>query len=67
MYICICKQVTDRQIHKAVLMGDVSNMRELRKCLGACDQCGKCGSEAKKVLGEALKERTLLDLHGATV
>jgi bacterioferritin-associated ferredoxin len=48
-------------------MGDVSNMRELRKCLGACDQCGKCGSEAKKVLGEALKERTLLDLHGATV
>jgi bacterioferritin-associated ferredoxin len=66
MYVCICKPVTDHQIRKAVFNHDVSNMRQLRTCLGACEQCGKCGTEAKRVLTEAMKERAMLEQHGVT-
>ena len=63
MYICICKKVTDRQIRKAVLEQSVNSMRELRSCLGACDQCGKCAAEARNILKESASERVLLENH----
>jgi len=63
MYICICKKITDHQIRKAVLEHSVNNLRELRSCLGACDQCGKCAADAKNILKESAKERMVLDNH----
>lgn len=65
MYVCICKSVTDHQIRKSVLNREVSTLRELRRCLGACDQCGKCAQEAKKLIGETVRERTELEQFGA--
>lgn len=65
MYICICKNVTDHQIRKAVYERDVSNVRELRACLGACDQCGKCARDARDVIREAAAEKTMMESHGA--
>lgn len=65
MYICICKNVTDRQIRNAVYEGNVSNVRQLRTRLGACDQCGKCARDAKNVIAEAVSEKKLMESHGA--
>jgi bacterioferritin-associated ferredoxin len=65
MYVCICKSVTDHQIRKSVLNHDVSTLRDLRRCLGACDQCGKCAPEAKRLIGETVRERSELERFGA--
>ncbi|MFM8333041.1 MAG: (2Fe-2S)-binding protein [Candidatus Methylumidiphilus sp.] len=65
MYICICKNVTDRQIRKAVQNGHVSNVRDLRSCLGACDQCGKCARDAREVIRDAVMERAMMESRGA--
>ena len=65
MYICICKNVTDRQIRQAVYQQDVSSIRELRACLGACDQCGKCVRDARDIIRGATSERMMLESHSA--
>ena len=49
MYICICEQVTDKQIKTAIKQG-ASCMRDLRKELGIASQCGQCGRCAKDLL-----------------
>lgn len=56
MYVCICKNVTDGQIRKAVCEQGVNNLRGLRRELGACDQCGKCASEARQLIRSCLME-----------
>lgn len=53
MYVCICKAVTERQICKAVSEGAV-RMNELRRDLGVCSNCGKCGPRVQGVLRESL-------------
>jgi bacterioferritin-associated ferredoxin len=49
MYLCICRQVTDRDIHEAVAQG-ACRMRDLRTQLGVRAQCGKCADRAHAVL-----------------
>jgi len=61
MYICICKNVTDRQIRQAVYERDVSNLRQLRQCLGACDQCGKCARDAKEIIRDTAAEKNMME------
>jgi bacterioferritin-associated ferredoxin len=53
MYVCICKAVTERDIHEAVTEGCYS-MRHLRQSLGVCSGCGRCGHSALEVLRCAL-------------
>ncbi len=65
MYICICKKVTDHQIRKAVFERGVSNVRQLRACLGACDQCGKCVRDAREIINDAISEQRVLESHSA--
>jgi bacterioferritin-associated ferredoxin len=60
MYICICKKITDHQIRHAVLEQNVSNLRQLRGCTGACEQCGKCGPDAWAIIREANAEKNAL-------
>ena len=55
MFVCICNQVTDKQIRQAAeegLCSFESLSAELK--VGTC--CGKCKSCAKKVLREAMQE-----------
>lgn len=52
MYVCICRQVTDRDIRDAVAQG-ACRMRDLREQLGVSMQCGKCANCAHAVLKEA--------------
>jgi bacterioferritin-associated ferredoxin len=53
MIVCICNNVSDRDIRKAVAAG-MSTMRELRQNLGVATCCGKCDSCARQVLRECL-------------
>ena len=55
MYVCICKAVTDRQIREAVSEG-AATMRDLRRELGVCAGCGKCGRDARVILRESLED-----------
>lgn len=56
MYVCICNQVTDREIRAAVYAG-ASRLRDIQQELGVAAQCGKCGQMAKCILKETLAER----------
>ena len=56
MYVCVCKAVTDRQIHQAVGEG-VCTLRQLRDRLGVAAGCARCAECARDVLQQALLER----------
>lgn len=53
MYVCICNQVTDREIHGAARLG-VSTMDELAETLGVGTCCGRCRDCAHQVLQEGV-------------
>jgi len=55
MFVCICNQVTDRQIRQSVAEG-VNNFEALAAELKVATCCGKCKNCANKVLREALLE-----------
>lgn len=55
MIVCVCHNVSDHKIRKAVEDG-VSSMVELRKELSVGTCCGKCHSCAKGILRDALSE-----------
>jgi bacterioferritin-associated ferredoxin len=55
MYVCVCNEVTDHQIRKAVREGATS-VRELHRELKVASQCGKCASTARCVLEVTLAE-----------
>lgn len=56
MYVCLCHNVTDKDIRHLVHTEGVTSMRELREQLGVATQCGKCSRCAKEVLQEAVSE-----------
>lgn len=56
MYVCLCRNVTDKDIRQLVHTEGVTSMRELREHLGVAMQCGKCSRCAKDVLQEAVCE-----------
>jgi bacterioferritin-associated ferredoxin len=58
MYVCICQQVTDREIQQAVSLG-ATRMRDLTKHLGVASNCGRCAETAKCVLQDALAEERM--------
>ncbi|MGY8527120.1 (2Fe-2S)-binding protein [Paracidovorax citrulli] len=49
MYVCICNQVTDREIKGAAALG-VSTLDELAETLGVGTCCGRCRECAQQVL-----------------
>jgi bacterioferritin-associated ferredoxin len=55
MFVCICNQVTDKQIRQAAEDGHRSfKSLSVELNVGTC--CGRCKSCAKKVLREAIQE-----------
>ncbi len=63
MYVCICRQVTDRQIREAAESG-CGSVRELGRQTGLGTQCGRCACMARDMLREFRSEqhRRLADL-----
>jgi bacterioferritin-associated ferredoxin len=52
MYVCICNEVTESQIMRAVEEG-VRNLRELQAYLGILLECGRCARDAHSLLRES--------------
>ncbi|WP_431604117.1 (2Fe-2S)-binding protein [Candidatus Methylocalor cossyra] len=52
MYICICNRVTDGEIRRAMDQRGPCTLRDLRRELGVCSQCGKCAPEVRRLLRE---------------
>ena len=53
MYVCICHEVTDRDIKHAANRG-ASSMKDLRESLNVSSSCGRCSSSVKELLKESL-------------
>jgi bacterioferritin-associated ferredoxin len=49
MIVCVCNNISDREIRQAVDLG-ISSMAELHRELGVGTCCGKCVSCAREVL-----------------
>lgn len=53
MIVCVCNNISDREIRQAVDLG-LNSMSDLRKELGVGACCGKCVSCAREVMHEHL-------------
>lgn len=56
MIVCICNNVSDKAIRKAVDAG-VTSMTQLRTQLEIGTCCGKCNSCARTILRESVEDR----------
>lgn len=54
MYVCICNNVTERDIHQAVSAG-ARSLECLERELAVSTCCGQCRCFADEVLNEALR------------
>ena len=52
MYVCICKRITDSQIHEAIGRG-ARNLQDLSRELGVATGCGQCACFAAEMLEDA--------------
>lgn len=58
MIICVCNNISEREIQQAVELG-VTSMSELHNDLGVATCCGKCFACAKHVLNESLESNAI--------
>jgi bacterioferritin-associated ferredoxin len=49
MIVCVCNNISDREIRQAIDLG-LTSMDELRRDLGVSTCCGRCEAYAEKVL-----------------
>lgn len=61
MIVCVCNNVSDRQIRQAVDAG-MTSMTELRDNLGVAACCGKCNACARQILRECLEDKAEAEL-----
>lgn len=54
MIVCVCNNISEREIHQAVELG-LRNMTQLKRDLGVATCCGKCHDCARQVLHASLK------------
>lgn len=55
MYVCLCNQVTDRQIREAARNG-CRRLEDLRGQLGVSACCGSCADMAEELLEESASD-----------
>jgi bacterioferritin-associated ferredoxin len=66
MIVCVCNNVSDKAIRKAVEQSGVRTYIQLQRVTNAGTCCGKCSSCAKQVLNESVEqyeEAMLADLQ----
>lgn len=54
MFVCLCQNVTDGDIRRAMREKGLSTLREVREALGVAAQCGRCARCARQVIAEEL-------------
>lgn len=64
MYVCICRQITDRDIRERCQDG-VTTFSELRTELGLASDCGRCGRYAREIIAEVASAAKGHALHYA--
>jgi len=52
MYVCICKRITDHQVHDAIGRG-ARSLEDLGRELGVATGCGQCACFASEMLERA--------------
>jgi bacterioferritin-associated ferredoxin len=57
MIVCVCNNISDREIRQAVDLG-LTSMADLYQELGVGTCCGKCVSYARQVMHEHLDSKT---------
>ena len=65
MIVCVCNNISDREIRQAIDLG-ISSVAELHRELGVGTCCGKCVSCAREVLHEHLERKAqtvVTELH----
>jgi bacterioferritin-associated ferredoxin len=53
MIVCVCNNISDREIRQAMELGSTT-MEELRRDLGVATCCGQCFSCAEEILNQHL-------------
>ncbi|MES2259865.1 MAG: (2Fe-2S)-binding protein [Pseudomonadota bacterium] len=53
MIVCVCNNISDREIRQAIDFG-ITSMDELRRDLGLATCCGQCASYAEDILNKHL-------------
>ena len=53
MYVCICNQITEKDIREAAASG-LTSLEDLREHLNVSGNCGSCAEHAQACLAEAL-------------
>lgn len=59
MIVCVCNNISDREIRQAVDLG-ITSIAGLRKELGVGTMCGTCVSYAREVLHEHIDSKTTI-------
>jgi bacterioferritin-associated ferredoxin len=55
MIVCSCNVLTDHDVRKACVMGDVPRTPgQVYGCLGCSPQCGRCARTIRKIMDETL-------------
>jgi bacterioferritin-associated ferredoxin len=54
MIVCVCNNVSEKEIRQAIELG-ATNMVALQRDLGVATCCGSCHDCAKQVLAETLE------------
>jgi bacterioferritin-associated ferredoxin len=49
MIVCVCKNVSDRDIH-AAMAGGATSLKQVRTTLGVSTCCGKCAVQVKSIV-----------------
>lgn len=59
MIVCVCNNISDREIRMAIELGSDS-MEALQRDLGVATCCGQCLNYATELLGATLAQTTVL-------
>ncbi|WP_448549803.1 (2Fe-2S)-binding protein [Thalassotalea fusca] len=59
MFVCICKNITDKDIKELVVSNGVGNIRELKKHLDIASQCGTCTKLTQKIIDNTIIDESL--------
>ena len=55
MYVCLCKAITDKQIHDAV-DGGAHTLSQVSETCGAGTGCGRCLDVAQQLIDQRLAD-----------
>jgi len=56
MIVCICHNVSDRKIKALLCEHTIHSLKDLKKHIPICNQCGKCKDEIKGLIKKDIKE-----------